>query len=414
MRKCVIVFLIALCNSSVYAADEEIVWNLPQICSQPEYKNECFCSDSAPVSNVGGGYSVDMRKYVSDSEWAGRAPYKYLLKLKQYNEDTRQYETGCTGNMIRGKIVTARHCLDDMDVCDGDKKLYSFYMADGTEIKAQVRYCSDVNSGVAGDWVIFDVAQDALRPIVQSSSGMAVESIMESEDIQDFARSNANKTLVSSGFDSLKVMPDAEIDLFHKTYMAYIKNFMPRKAEQVRWFNEASMIGFVFLRDLEMSNQCRLWANKYNQDKDRATKRLLNENCFEDEADELSIYDGQRYSGFNYAACGLDYADIFNDGERMKVSTCSAGTIMPTTDDANAVLAGDYEAVSNGNMIMTECQSWSGRSGGGLYLERGDNDYSLVGTVSAGLAIINRKHHAAYKGDMYVPAGKFVDKLKSD
>ena len=98
----------------------------------------------------------------------------------------------------------------------------------------------------------------------------------------------------------------------------------------------------------------------------------------------------------------------------MKVSTCSAGTIMPTTDDANAVLAGDYKSMSNGNMIMTECQSWSGRSGGGLYLERGDNDYSLVGTVSAGLAIINREHHAAYKGDMYVPAGNFVDKLKSD
>ena len=98
-----------LCNLSAYATEGDLVWGLPDVCQKDEYKNECFCTDSAPIKRS-GAYTIDLRKYVSDAEWAGGLPYKYLLRMMIPNEDTGKVETQCTGNMINGKIVTARHC----------------------------------------------------------------------------------------------------------------------------------------------------------------------------------------------------------------------------------------------------------------------------------------------------------------
>ena len=410
MNRCVTFLIGLLYCLSVYAADGELVWDLPDICQEDEYKNECFCTYSAPIKRS-GAYTIDLRKYVSDAEWAGGLPYKYLLRMMIPNEDTEKLETQCTGNMINGKIITARHCLADEMKCEQDRKNYYFRMYDGTEIRAKVADCGAQNEQGTGDWVIMDVVDTANQKIVREHSLASVEDIKGAYQIKKFANENGNKKLVSSGFDSLKVMNDAEIEIFQKAFRAHLESYMPRKSREVRVFNEGTMPGMAFVHDLEMSSKCLVWAQEYNQTKDSKIKKRFDKECMVTDDVSFSGYGGRQYSGLNYAACGLYYDEIFNDNEKMKTSTCLVAGIKPMKSDGNAILDGDYDSMSDGEMILTECQSWGGRSGGGLYFERGVDDFSLVGTVSMGMAIIGGEHHASKTADSYVPAGNFIDKL---
>ena len=399
-----------LCNLSAYATEGDLVWGLPDVCQKDEYKNECFCTEGSPTKRF-GGYTVDLRKYVSNSEWADGLPYRYILRMMIFNEDTGKVETQCTGNMINGKIVTARHCLADEMKCGQDRKNYSFRMFDGTEVRAKVADCGAPGDQDVGDWVIMDVVDTAKQKIVREHSLTSVEDIKGADQIKRFAVANRNKKLVSSGFDALKVMNDAEIEIFQKAFRAHLESYMPRKSREVRVFNEGTMPGMAFVHDLEMSSKCLVWAQEYNQTKDSKIKKRFDKECMVTDDVSFSGYGGRQYSGLNYVACGLYYDEIFNDNEKMKTSTCLAGSIKPMKSDGNAILDRNYDLMSDGEMVLTECQSWGGRSGGGLYLQRGDNDYSLVGTVSMGMPIVGGEHHASKMADSYVPAGNFIDKL---
>lgn len=342
----------------VVMADYE--WPADVVCANMAADDElrCLCDTNyTDVRSVGGDNVIDRRTYVSDAVWASQKPYGYVLQVGRYddlNYDGKKddWYPYCTANMVRGKIVTANHCVKDgMRFRDGY----------GNEFSAHV----DAEGGGVGilDWAILkpdngvDISQNSIYKISKSNN-----------------MGRRNVTL--SGFGGLKVMNDAEIRRFQQVYVVWLNAFYPL----VDYIDEGAVsvnegYGSYFLDDMTMSLDCRRYAN------DSMYKSVFEEFC---------LSNGKlKYSGFNYRACGLDYDDLFNDLDKLKTSTCTTG---------------DVSKLNSGEAYITDCQSWGGTSGGGYYL----SDDSILAIHTSGVGSIGAVGHAS-QGSKW---GVFVETIK--
>ncbi len=332
-------------------------WVADEICAKMNPSDEmyCLCNTDYDIEmpTVSGGYSIDERKYVSDTDWQTKRPYKYVLQVGEYKDGN--WDAYCTANMVRGKIVTASHCLDEeMRFRDGN----------GNEFSAHV-YAEGDGVG-AGDWVILEPDDN------EDISQYSISKIKKSDKM-----GRLNVSL--SGFGGLKVMNDVEIQRFQQVYAVWLKAVYPL----VDYKDEGTVSvykgqGLSFLFDMDMSLYCR-----------EAASNSMYKSIFE----EYCLSEGKlKYSGFNYRACGLDFDDLFNDSDKLKTSTCS-------TDDVRKL--------NSGEAYITDCQSWGGGSGGGYYL----SDDSILAIHTSGIGAIGDGGHASRKSKWGVFVDTIEDKL---
>lgn len=331
-------------------------WVADKICAEMDPNDEMYClcnKDYGIEPPVITGYATtDRRTYVSDKDWQSKFPYKHILAV--VNDDG----AFCTANMVRGKIVTAAHCVNDYGLKRGDQ--FTVQDAYGQRITATLEE-SRYDDGIPGhDWAILQPDTDLSNVSISEISIWPIQN-------------TGNKQIYLSGFGVLKIMNDAEIQRFQNAYVEFLKAFYSNEQQYIdnaasagvrlsRNDVEATM-GKAFINDLKRSNICR-----------QADQRGF----------RSSLCDGtqrENLTGFNYAACGLEYNDIFSDSDRMKSSINNA---------ANA--RASY--INEGKIIVEKCQSWGGNSGGGFYL----SDGSIVGVFGANIPQVGGDGHAGGYG----------------
>lgn len=343
-------------------------WSFPSMCDGPELdeRMRCLCSDIDVAVSTGEQYTIDRRTVVSESEWANNSPYIHVLKAGEYKRG--KWETFCTANMIQGKIVTAQQCYASVsNVCLDSDKNYLFQDVDGRVIVARAVACGTGGAlNTHTDWIVFVPVDEAGRGVVDSKSGRVVS------DGSQFV----GRPVLSVGFGGLKVLSDAEIENIMVAYVAFLR-LSGFNASVVRSFNVDTTYGLGFLEDMRGSTECRQW---FLNDRSKYERNCLN---------GRGEY---RYSGLNYAGCGLDYFDIFDDREAMKASMGATGA-----------RAGELEY----------SQIWIGDAGGGVYLE---SDKSLIGVLNglSGDLHVGGKTHAGRGLVLYTPARHFSRDLSGN
>ena len=150
-------------------------------------------------------YTIDKRCYVTDSIWKNR-PYKHILKMY----DNAENIVFCTANMVAGKIVTAKHCVENKDVSN-----ITFIAHTGTRISVQY-INTETNlydyAPISQDWVV-------LTPKAEFQNFVKENSIYNVQDFSDFADSS----FVIIGYGGLKILNDKEIKNLKKAYFEYLQ-----------------------------------------------------------------------------------------------------------------------------------------------------------------------------------------------
>jgi hypothetical protein len=355
-------------------ASEEYVWRADAFCANldPDDEMYCLCSREYDIElpTISGGNSIDERVYVSDTDWQTKLPYKYVLQVVEADDemDDADLVTMCTANMVRGKIVTAGHCVDG--AIDDTIKLRDAY---GNVFDAKIEYFKYDPEDRLQDWAV-------LQPVGRDLKNQSIDKISHWES-QD-----ARQGVYLPGFGALKIMNDTEIDRFQKAYIKYLQLSQPDHAvdEEERIQSNTGGVrvtginGGKFVIDLLSSNLCRHHALQYGQ---------LLPSCERNDV-----------SGFNYTACGLEYQDMFNDTNRLKSSRCS-------TDDISR-----YSLESgNGTVTFERCQSWGGNSGGGFYMD----DDSVYAILTRNIRDVGggRENHVGGGSNSGILVSHFEDKL---
>lgn len=369
------VFVVLLHFSHVFAAE---VWPVSELCAGAQVNNipSCLCSTGLEVpSRLGGAFSVDRRTYVDNATWQSSVPYKHVLRMGGYIGAKQKWKTYCTANMVRGKIVTAKHCLDDNSACNNPSKRFLFRDVDGRDLTAHVVACGNWQSGtagLAGDWAVLVPDNAETQSIVDANDTYGVT----------VWQSGMSYPINSAGFGSLAIMSDDEIKMFQQVYLAYLDYKGKARRPLVRGVavgdSEEEPLGQRFTDDLYWNSTCHYWLRNFDNAKNR-------------DYYETECLDGNgkyKYSGLNYVACGMEFRNFFYDTEQLKNSACSVGF---------------------GGLQSVDCQGWSGNSGAGIYMATDD---SLIGLLSQGAAAIGSEFHA---GSIKITsAGGFVDKLSAD
>ena len=365
MVKFLLILCVVLMPWVSMADDDASEWIADKICAEMDPNDEMYClcnpNYGMRVVKLDGRNTVDRRRYVSKEEWRNKAPYKYMVHLI-YNTD-RDMMVSCSANMVRGKIVTALHCMPT-DTCNIGETV-RVRDAFGNEFDAQVEACGSL-AEPSGDWAV-------LNPVQMSIADRSVDKVSQWN-----ADSNDGLKVVWSGFGALKVMNDTEIDRFQKAYAKWLKS--NNIDEEYRMGTGVSLhsrfqavAGYKFIQDLLYSNDCRL--------------HPTNSGCYENGRPTAT--------GFNYAACGLSYNDLFYDVYKLKSSICNTYDIRLSSSQQSP------------GLDVNGCQGWSGDSGAGLYL----SDGSLLGLVVKSVAYIGGIEHAGARGSAALFARNFEDKL---
>ena len=331
-------------------------WIADKICAEMDPNNEmyCLCNKDYDIEPpvITGDATTDRRTYVSDKDWQSQFPYKHILAIVDKNG------AFCTANMVRGKIVTAAHCVDEHGLKRGDQ--FTVQDAYGHRITATLeesRYDVVVPDH---DWAILQPDTDLSDVSISEISKWPI-------------KNTGDKQIYLSGFGVLKIMNDAEIQRFQNAYVEFLKAFYSNEQQYIDTAASAGVrmsgddveatMGEAFINDLELSNLCRR-ADRYG------VSSTLCEGA-----------QRKNLTGFNYAACGLEYSDIFSDSDRMKSSISNA-------TDASA------SDINEGKIIVEKCQSWGGNSGGGFYL----SDGSILGVFDSNIQQVGGDGHAGGYG----------------
>ena len=361
--------MLSYVNASWAATD---VWPFPKFCNNVNGLDtvaRCLCSNDKGfiADDTDGAFTIDLRRNIGASQWKNETPYKYILKMYVHGDGGVEMPH-CTANMVGGKIVTARHCL--IKKGSGAKGLYYFKTADGMELSARVVASGNWNEGAIrsdGDWAVLDVVDGAGKQVVMNS-GTELVKVLQSGKYAD---------AILPGFGGLKVMSDEEIQRLQKAFAYYLQT-MGGGANGGNGIVTGSMAGSKFMEDLYVNQFCRNWFN------DPQKRHYYDERC-------LDANGKYKFSGLNYAACGIDHDDIFRDTEQMKLST------------------GRF-SVSGGQYTM-DTQAWGGNSGGGVYIKP---DWSLVGLAhktSKDMVVGGARHANADSAMAVTSVGNFQDLL---
>lgn len=289
-------------------------------------------------------YTIDQRQYVDDATWATK-PYRHVLKMKYIDDDL----VFCTANMVSGKILTARHCINDAKV--GELEFIAF---DGSRIRVQQFFSGD------SEFVTFDQDWVVLMPISTWRDFVSSNSIRNISD--DFVGFGKNSEGIIAGFGGLKILSDQEILNFQKAYREYIE----------------------------------LFGSYFNSDGTEIDENSVNlADRIKDDKKKRSFYDTINPYLLKY---GLpEVKELFFDTEQLKVGFCKDIQLME-----------GYDILG-----VTKCQSWGGNSGGGLYVDKNEKGlWYLVGLLLGGGSVISSdpdKHTG--KRSIIGPAKNFKDNI---
>ena len=261
-----------------------ICWALSDACTNPDE------------------YTIERRCYVTNDVWQ-RAPYKHVLKMQKRSNGL----VFCTANMVKGKIVTARHCIENNNMFDVD-----FVAFDGRKI--QIGYLDHL-SKYPNEYYQRDIA--ILEPSLWGTSFVTENSI---NVIDDASGEINNKSFINVGCGGLKILSDKEIHLFKQAYSEFLKN--PNK-QTVPAGEESDVLYNPIIDNGKTANLIPYLGQK----------GFLN---------EFTQY-LQKY--------GLGSAeDLFHDSYNMKMSLCT-----------------DFDLSRSLGLVYSNCKGWHGNSGGGVY-----------------------------------------------
>ena len=292
-------------------------------------------------------FTTDKRTYVTNAQWQS-TPYKHVLAM--FDNEGGVDTNYCTANMVRGKILTARHCLgDNVD----SSTVYTFRAYDGTRLHATVEnYGGYVGAVVAennpGDWAI-------LKP-----SDASAQRFVSDNSIHNFpsATSGRSGTVYALGFGGLKIMSDQEISSFREAYLYYLRNFSNSSSMLIDIQEQSDSI------DMETRTGTGFYVDLY---------------CSQNNDARGTRYNGGTCSGTKYEEKfnGVSFSWL-NDTARLKNGTCRYS----------------YNEVSpDGTYQGLQCQFWGGNSGGGVYLPR-ESGYLIGIQTRAGNLVGGRNHSA--------------------
>ena len=359
-------------------ASEEYVWRADAFCANLDSNDEmyCLCSREYDIElpTISGGNSIDERVYVSDTDWQTKLPYKYVLQVIDVDDD--DLVTMCTANMVRGKIVTAGHCIVDGQDRASIGDVIKLRDAYGSLFDATIEDFMYDSDDRLQDWAV-------LQPVGRDVKNQSIDKISH------WKWRDARQGVYLPGFGALKIMNDTEIDRFQKAYIKYLQLSYPdyasneeeriqRNTDGVKLSGRFATKGTAFVDDLLLSNFCRKYALEYGQ--------------------LLPLCKNNNTSGFNYTACGLKYEDIFNDTNRLKLSRCSTDDISKYSLENGA-----------GTVTFKRCQSWGGNSGGGFYMD----DDSVYAILTRNIREVGggRENHAGGGFNSGILVSHFEDKL---
>lgn len=378
IKSALIFGILVFCGGVSFAATD--TWKLPELCNNINNLDadmRCLCSDEVGIveDDADGHFTIDQRVNIDTDEWMSAVPYKHALKMYVRDEKGR-FNTHCTANMVRGKIVTAAHCL--IKKGSGNEGVYYFQAGDGTELVARVKdrgNWTETAFRSTGDWAILELVNETGRDTVRNNGTnkvLAVESDMYREPI------------IGAGFGALKVMSDEEIERFKKAFAVFLQVKGASGSLYSGGVATSSEAGRMFLDDLLFNNMCRKWLADPQQ------RHYYDEEC-------VNANGQYKYTGLNYKACGMGYYNIFLDVEQLKMSKCTLGV---------------YGRGGRDGVEALGCQGWGGNSGGGFYLQR---DYSLIGLAHKGSKhnVVGGDRHTIgdSAGLSLAAASNFIDRL---
>ncbi|MBR1380012.1 MAG: hypothetical protein IJ560_00270 [Alphaproteobacteria bacterium] len=307
-----------------------------------------FITNSAIVTAMGDTYMTDHRRYIDDKEWSN-APYRHVLAII----DSKNTVYG-TANMVNGKILTARHCID------GIKNPY-FRAFDGT------RFYGDMSGAIMGDYNIGnDDNPDGDWAVIPSRDDMHAFIEKNSVSVTDMPPGERNTELV--GFGALKVMSDQEIVNFKRAYNEYLVDLRVNGKDNLHGPMIQNFIAAIDGNSIvDNTNRKYVYMNT-------DTSRTFRAN--------IAKY-AQKYN--------LD-TNMFRDTARLKAGECRVNFTN-----------------SNLNHTPNTCQGWHGNSGGGLFSKIG-NKWTLVGMLTRSISIIGGKNHAGHNG--FVEPSAFIKHIK--
>lgn len=181
-------------------------------------------------------YTIDRRQYVSDFLWS-KEPYKYVLKVFDKQRNTVM----CTANMVGGKIVTARHCIQGSPL-----KNFEFIAFDGRRMTASF---SDTQTDYS-DWdSYYSLSEDYVVLIPDKSS----QNFVADNSINTMNDYHMNNAFISVGCGALKVMSNEEISKFKSAYMDFLADIDSSFGETViddDTINLTYMLSDAFYEDI--------------------------------------------------------------------------------------------------------------------------------------------------------------------
>lgn len=311
------------------------------------------CFVFAPV--FADTYTIDTRKYVS-GEMRRVAPYKYVVQVLDMRD-----EVMCSATMVRGKIVTAFHCVDNPDPMS-----FRFRAFDGTIIRpASVVLGRDLGDelspvpvgDIGWDWAVITPHRDSLDFVVANS----INNIATGGGATLRYANDKWNGRISIGFGGMEIMSDTQIANFRR---AFTEVFRELGLSSEGWRKDG-----VWLADF------------YNNEN--------NENFL-------------RAFFFRLQDYGVHTKNLFWDSERLKVSFCrldKAGADSLKSEDMGCQ---SIDGDSGGGVFMTSAYNWNTD----LFLPA-DEDAAYVGLISTGISYVGGARHMSRDATNIVPVDNF-------
>lgn len=299
------------------------------------------------------GDEVDVRVYLASSEYSN-APHKYVLKMMDGGR------VKCTANLVNGKIVTAKHCLNNYKnkICTSSMRdeFYEFQTLSGDSVTAKLIECGGYNGNAAtltGDWAILDPDND-------SGSGFG----NKCDDI------NNGDTIVMTGFGKLKVLKSSDIQDYIHAYLRFLFDAQTgRPMGTSRYANVADLYQRV----------------QASEKGGREVRSPDDDNmCATDFMDNASAY-------------GID-VNVWFDNSEPKTRTCNVASF---TEDG-------------GMWRLQECNAWMGDSGAGVWKNMGEGNYCFAGVLSQSKDHVGGDFSIGRGSIQFVPVTEFSSSLQND
>lgn len=302
---------------------------------------------------VMAGDEADIRRYLQPSEY-GNAPHKYVLKMM---DDGR---VKCTANLVNGKIVTAKHCLNNYTnkICTNDMvaEVYEFQTLSGDSVSAKLMECGGYDGtgwSLAGDWAILEPDNDL---------GLVFGD--KCEDVTD------GDTIVMTGFGKLQVLKSSDIQHYIHAYLRFL--FDAQTGRPMGTSRDANV------EELYQRGQA---SQKGVQEVRSPSADAM---CATDFMDNASAY-------------GID-VDVWFDNSEPKTRTCSVAS----TNDG-----GDMR-------WLQDCNAWMGDSGAGVWKDMGDGNYCFAGVLSQSKDHVGGTNSIGRGSIQFVPVTVFQSSLQND